>query len=186
LPPPNRQSAAARSRRPVELDDPWGFAHAERAPIARRVPGPPEPVKPPQTRRPSAAWAVLALLAAAAAALAVGGRYVSIGVTARAEKDSGTLVVSSHPAGARVVVDGIDSGLTPLALQLPAGPHSIVLSNTAGVTNQLSADVIAGGSVSRHVLLEPASAPSAAGTIAIESATTGAPRTSSLGRRRPY
>ena len=136
---------------------------------------PAAPVKLPEVRRPIAAWAVIALLVTAAAALvAGGGRYLSTGVTALAETGSGTLVVSSHPPGARVVVDGTDSGVTPVALLLPAGPHAVVLSNAAGRSEQLSAEVIVGTSVSRHVLLEPAAGSSTLGAIAIEAATAGA------------
>jgi hypothetical protein len=41
---------------------------------------------------------------------------------------SGTLVVASSP-WCRVVVDGVDRGATPLKLELPAGPHTLLLVN---------------------------------------------------------
>jgi len=41
---------------------------------------------------------------------------------------TGTLVISSQPAGARVLLDGTDSGQTPLRLEsVPAGRHTITL-----------------------------------------------------------
>ena len=123
-------------------------------------------------------WAIVALLVATAASVIAGGRYLSTAFAASAaawaEARTGTLVVSSHPSGARVVVDGTDSGLTPLAVRLPAGPHVAVLSTTAGVSHQVSAEVVAGGSVSRHVLLEPVSALPVTGAITIDAASSGA------------
>ncbi len=140
---------------------------------------------------PTMGWAIvkwtIVSLPALVAAVALGGVVVSrsdgaatavhasASATPRpmASSITGTLVVSSHPSGAQVVVDGKDSGVTPVALQLAPGPHAIVLGTTAGVFEQLTADIVAGESLSRHVLLESAPAATTSGGLTIE-AVTGA------------
>jgi hypothetical protein len=67
---------------------------------------------------------------------------------------AGIFVLSSQPPGAHVVVDGESVGVTPLALSLAPGPHDVV-ATANGITERIKADMEAGQSVSRHVMLEP-------------------------------
>src|SRR5215471_21196985 len=46
-----------------------------------------------------------------------------------AQTGSGSLKVTSFPSGARVVVDGIDTGkVTPMSVSLPVGDHDVMVS----------------------------------------------------------
>jgi hypothetical protein len=50
-----------------------------------------------------------------------------------APKTTGRLQVNSEPAGARVLVDNVSRGATPLTLEdLPLGTHNVVIESTAG------------------------------------------------------
>jgi hypothetical protein len=50
-----------------------------------------------------------------------------------APKTTGRLQVNSEPAGARVLVDNVSRGATPLTLDdLPLGTHNVVIESTAG------------------------------------------------------
>lgn len=80
-----------------------------------------------------------------------------------ATPEFGTFVLSSHPPGALVAVDGVPAGATPLALRLAAGSHSIVATASNGRSERLSATVAAGESASRHLMLESPEASAGAG-----------------------
>lgn len=49
-------------------------------------------------------------------------------IYATLSKSTGVLILTSTPSGARVIVDGRDSGQTPVTLHVPAGKHHIILS----------------------------------------------------------
>jgi len=51
-----------------------------------------------------------------------------------------TVKLITQPPAARILIDGVDHGRTPLKLDLPAGPHSVVLEQ-GGVRSTLSVDV---------------------------------------------
>lgn len=77
---------------------------------------------------------------------------------------SGQLEVTSDPAGARVMVDGTRRGVTPLTLPLPAGQHTVVVSD--GATNvSRTVNVTTGGTATVMAGLAPAGA--VAGWLAI-------------------
>jgi len=70
-------------------------------------------------------------------------RVIPVNVTAGAEStqylelpvtpSSGSLLVQSEPAGARVAVDGVDRGLAPVSVaDLSPGEHEVVLQSTGG------------------------------------------------------
>jgi hypothetical protein len=62
-------------------------------------------------------------------------------------KAVGTLVVTSTPKGAKVLVDGKDRGVTPLTLSdLSAGAHAVALDSTEGSVLR-TVQIQAGGSV---------------------------------------
>lgn len=48
-------------------------------------------------------------------------------VVAALSKSAGTLVVTSTPPGAQILIDNKPYGVTPATLHLPAGPHKLVL-----------------------------------------------------------
>jgi hypothetical protein len=65
---------------------------------------------------------------------------------ARAQSGNGSLKVTSFPSGARVTVDGADTGkLTPMSISLGVGDHTVVVSipnsgwspDTRSVTHRL-------------------------------------------------
>jgi hypothetical protein len=59
----------------------------------------------------------------------------------------GTLVVTSNPKGAKVLVDGMERGVTPLTLSdLSAGAHAVALDSTEGSVLR-TVQIQAGGSV---------------------------------------
>src|SRR5207245_9495110 len=59
----------------------------------------------------------------------------------------GTLVVTSNPKGAKVLVDGKERGITPLTLSdLSAGEHAVALDSTEGSVRR-NVQIQAGGSV---------------------------------------
>src|SRR5215831_701951 len=50
-------------------------------------------------------------------------------VCLHAQTNTGSLKVTSFPSGAKVTVDGADTGkLTPMSVSLPVGDHSVVVS----------------------------------------------------------
>lgn len=67
----------------------------------------------------------------------------------------GMLVVSSHPSGAHVTVDGQPQGATPLAVRVGTGVRAVVVTDAAGASEQFTADVTAGMSAARHVAFAP-------------------------------
>lgn len=103
---------------------------------------------------------VLALFAAVIVAQAF---YIGFSLTgeASARPDLGEMVVSSHPTGAQVRVDGHAQGTTPLVLPLAAGRHLLEVLGPAGEPEQFAADVVAGQRWTRHVVLARAAAPAA-------------------------
>src|SRR5262249_18559768 len=77
------------------------------------------------SRPPRRSLPVAAIAAAAVVVLALGGfaarKFLFVPATVAT---TGTLIVSTNPAGAQVYVDGLSRGVTPLTLSLNPGPHS--------------------------------------------------------------
>jgi hypothetical protein len=69
---------------------------------------------------------------------------------APATPQEGTLAVDSTPK-ARVYIDDAPRGMTPLRLDLPAGPHRVRLEGEGNKTRTLTVGVIAGQEVSQTV-----------------------------------
>jgi len=91
---------------------------------------------------------------------------------ASAAAATGTADFQSVPDGSSVAIDGAPRGVTPLRLSLPAGTHTVTLTNGAARRN-LSITVVAGGTVSQYVELAGA-APLAGGRLEIGSEPAGA------------
>ncbi len=176
---PNQTPAA------TDGDDPWGFGKSDGTLVETRADSAAEffekapPVKAPRRL----AWMVVpvATLVVAGVAAVAGSMFLT---ASRTEAAMGSLVLSSHPSGAQVVVDGRLSGTTPLALRLGAGPHAIAVTGAAGVTEQFTTDIMPGGSASRHLTLAPPvpvalsgglaiDAPRAAGDVFVDGALAG-------------
>jgi len=148
---------AAVSHAPV-IEPPATIFKEAPATLFKEAPAPVEPDEPGMAERagewvesakgPIAQWLPrMAMAAAAVAVVFFGGRYV-IGLvssvkprlgaargsaTPVAAKTTGSLRVSSAPAGARVIVDGTPRGVTPITIDdLALGRHTVVLESAAG------------------------------------------------------
>jgi hypothetical protein len=83
------------------------------------------------------------------------GRIMS---PAKAPESLGTLSVQTNPAGAAVVIDGQQRGMTPLNVQLKPGRHVVELV-TDGDVRTIPITITAGGEVSQFIeIARPASA----------------------------
>jgi hypothetical protein len=65
---------------------------------------------------------------------------------------TGTLVITTNPTGAQAVVDGVDRGVTPLKIDLPAGAHRLELTS-AGGTRTVPVTIAEGTQVSQYIEL---------------------------------
>jgi serine/threonine protein kinase len=108
---------------------------------------------PPWRRRWVAAAAVLIVLGSGGALF---GRFYLL-PPAEAEA-TGTLVVSTNPAGVSVVIDGQTRGVTPLTLELAPGSHELRLAADGGEPRIIPVIITAGSSVS-HTIELPKVAP---------------------------
>ncbi len=96
------------------------------------------------------------------------GRYMS---PAAAPESLGTLSVQTNPAGATVVIDGQQRGMTPLNLQLKPGRHVVELV-TDGDVRTIPVMITAGGEVSQFIEIPRAA--SAFGELQIRTEPAGA------------
>lgn len=123
-----------------------------------------------QVRAGTREWlAVLAVFA-----VAVLGQAFYIGYRLSAESPDaalGTIVVSSHPAGLQVLIDGQVAGTTPLALAALAGRHQVDVTALGGRAFAFDAELVAGGQWRQHV----ESAPAASAAV-VDEAPAVAPR----------
>jgi hypothetical protein len=85
---------------------------------------------------------------------------------------TGTATINSRPDGARVVIDGVARGITPLKLSLSAGQHSLELNN-GGETRTIPLTIENGTIVSQYVDLAPGP-PASAEQLEISSDPSGA------------
>jgi hypothetical protein len=125
------------------------------SPSVRAIPEPPEhevvaPARGSSRRRP--------MLAAAAAVAIIGtggfaaSRYFS---AVPAAVSTGTLVVTTRPAGASIAVDGQSRGTTPVTLTLAAGAHHIELRG-AGDPRTVPVTITAGTESTQYIELPTA------------------------------
>jgi hypothetical protein len=98
---------------------------------------------------------MVALAVVVAAGLGYVARPPSAPVAEAASTAVGALVLSSHPAGARVEVGDVPAGVTPLAVDLGPGMHTAVVSHENGWTERVAVEIRAGETVTRHVILAP-------------------------------
>jgi serine/threonine protein kinase len=88
-----------------------------------------------------------------------------------APESLGTLSVQTNPAGATVVIDGQQRGMTPLSLQLTPGRHVVELV-TDGDVRSIPLTITAGGQVSQFIEIPRAA--SALGELQIRTEPAGA------------
>jgi PEGA domain len=101
----------------------------------------------PWWRQPRVAAAAVAILA-----LAGGGALLSRSSLSSASAEaSGTLSVTTNPAGVPVVIDGEPRGVTPLTLELAPGRHELRLAANGGSTRVIPLTITAGGTVSQSI-----------------------------------
>ena len=86
---------------------------------------------------------------------------------------TGTLSVTTTPAGAEVSVDGQKAGVTPLTLTLKPGPHTVELRGR-GEPRTLPVTITAGTQVTQYIEM-PGPAPAALGQLHIRTEPAGAP-----------
>jgi PEGA domain len=115
-------------------------------------------------------WLPIAAAVLLVAALGGGfAAYKFLGI-GRGAAATGTLVVQSTPAGVPVFVDGIDRGVTPARVALPAGAHILELRGK-GVPRVIPLTVTSGAEVSQY--LEFAETPET-GQLSVQSEPAGA------------
>jgi hypothetical protein len=123
--------------------------------------------------RPTLKISRTAILAVAAIVILATAGFVAPRFLSRAGAGSasmGTLVVQSNPAGVQVFVDGVDRGLTPARLSVPAGAHILELRGR-GVPRVIPLNVGAGAEVSQY--LEFANTPET-GSLRVDTQPAGA------------
>jgi hypothetical protein len=109
-----------------------------------RFDAPPQAAKRPRWPLAAAAVAVIAIAAGVPAAR----RFVS---PAAATAD-GMLVMNSNPPGAKLFVDGVERGVTPVTVPLKPGAHSIELRGD-GPPRLMPITMTAGAQVSQYIEL---------------------------------
>jgi hypothetical protein len=106
----------------------------------------------PRTRWPLAAAAIV-LIALAGAGVAAARRYVA----PAAAPSEGTLMVSTNPPGAHLIVDGVDKGETPVTVKLSPGTHGLELRGD-GPPRLMPITMTAGAQLSQYIELPKAAA----------------------------
>ena len=106
----------------------------------------------PETAAPRMKWqlvaAAVALIAIAGAGVTAARRYAS----PSAVVSEGTLVMTSNPPGAKVFVDGVERGVTPVTLALKAGAHALELRGD-GPARLMPITMTAGAQISQYIEL---------------------------------
>jgi hypothetical protein len=110
------------------------------------------------------------LIALASGGVLAGRRYLAAPNPARAV--TGTLLVTTNPAGAQVSVDGQPRGVSPVNLALDAGAHIVELSG-AGEPRSIPVTIVAGTQASQYVELQKGSA-SSSGQLEVRTDPAGA------------
>jgi hypothetical protein len=155
-PESSRSRSTADDDRPLDFSAPLDVSPFEEQP------------KPADGRkRWGVAAAAVALLALAGAGVPAARRFIS---PAPVNTD-GTLIMTSNPAGAKLFVDGVERGVTPLTVALKTGPHSLELRGD-GPPRLMPITVTAGAQVSQYIEL-PKSA-STAGQLQVRTEPSGA------------
>ena len=132
----------------------------------------PSAFEPEQKAPPTRKWWGLAAAAVAVIALAGAGVPAARRLIAPSPTSTdGTLIMSTNPPGAKVFVDGVERGVTPLTLALKPGAHALELRGD-GAPRLMPITMTAGAQVSQYIEL-PKSA-STAGQLQVRTEPSGA------------
>jgi serine/threonine protein kinase len=105
---------------------------------------------PPASRMPSPR--ILAAVAALIAVVVAGGfgarKYFAPTAIAAV---TGTVNITTNPAGAEVIIDGRSRGVSPLSIPLNPGPHALELRGASGDPRTMSFNVTAGATVAQFI-----------------------------------
>ncbi len=157
----------------IGASEPVGACETERtaAPAAPvRPPARPEPFNAGATSRRAVLRSVIAVVVVGATLILGQAATMGLstgGATARAA-ELGEVVVSSHPSGAPVLLNGVEQGTTPLVLRLATGRHRLEIAGAGGSVQPLDTEVMAGRSVSHHVELVPPASTSGDGILIVD------------------
>jgi len=147
------------------------FARKEPAAIAVPLDLSPDEIEMPKATDTRKRWplaaAAVGLIALAGAGIPAVRHYVSPAPIG----SDGTLIMTSNPAGAKLFVDGVEKGVTPLTVQLKPGAHSLELRGD-GPPRLMPITMTAGGQISQYIELPKAAAN--AGQLQIRTEPAGA------------
>jgi hypothetical protein len=150
-------SPSGTTREPLDFSSPLDVSSAFDA-----------PAKTPDARkRWGFAAAAVAVLALAGAGVPAARRFIS----PPPATNDGTLVMNTNPPGAKLFVDGVERGVTPVTVSLKSGPHSLELRGD-GAPRLMPITMTAGAQVSQYIEL-PKSA-STAGQLQVRTEPSGA------------
>ena len=125
------------------------------------------PAAPAKRPRWQFAAAAVALIALAGAGVTAARRYAAPTVTT----NEGTLVMTSNPPGAKLFVDGVERGVTPVTVTLKAGAHALELRGD-GSPRLMPITMTAGAQVSQYI--EMPKTASTAGQLQVRTEPAGA------------
>jgi len=119
-------------------------------------------------------WKKRAVLAAALVVLVGAGAFAAREFLAPASTPTatGTVVFTTNPPGAQVVVDGQVRGVTPITLTVTSGPHKVDLHGANG-SKTTAVSVAAGTQVAQYIEL-PHAALAATGQLQVRTEPAGA------------
>ena len=161
--PPAPMAASEPPTPPAARKDPAEFA----APLDLSPEIDEETNAPGTRKRWQWAAAAVALVALAGAGIPAVRRLVA---PAPAIND-GTLVMSTNPPGAKLFVDGVERGVTPLTVALKAGPHALELRGD-GPSRAMPITMTAGAQVTQYIELPKTV--STAGQLQVRTEPSGA------------
>jgi len=87
---------------------------------------------------------------------------------------TGSLSVTTNPAGARITVDGIPAGASPATIPgLPAGVHNLTITMTGYEDLSTQVNIVAGQTMDYSTTLVPAAGPAKSSAPGFEAAVAG-------------
>jgi len=139
--PPTPEPPPAVKLQPAALHTVFPPAPLDASPVDDDTAPPREPRKGWQF-----AAAAIVLIALAGGGVAAARRYAA----PRAATHDGMLIVSTNPPGARLFVDGVERGVTPVTVTLNAGPHALELRGD-GDPRLVPITMTAGAQMSQYI-----------------------------------
>jgi PEGA domain len=118
------------------------------APLDFSAPNIPAPKHAVTRKQWTLAAAAVVLVAVAGAGVTAARRFAA----PVAPVNDGTLIMNTNPPGAKLFVDGVERGVTPLTVPLKPGSHSIELRGD-GPPRLMPISMTAGGQVSQYIEL---------------------------------